>query len=69
MLSRASGTYSVAILYDLREVNLVGPVRVAKSVLISLRVFPTITIWKLLQFFHRAVPVHFEVDTDSTIHW
>jgi hypothetical protein len=51
---------------DLREVDLVRALRIAQPVLVSIRVIPgVLNMFELLQW---AIPVHFEVDANATIH-
>lgn len=44
------------------------PLSVTQSVLLPIRSFVVLSRSKLLQLLHRPIPVHFEIDTESTVH-
>jgi hypothetical protein len=39
---------------------------VTESIFITIRIISA--IWELLQFLHRAIPIHLEIDADTTVH-
>ena len=63
-------TYSRALnlLGNLGEVNLIVPMRVAQSVLVTVRLSLCLGCCQLLQFLDRTVPVHFEIDAEPAVH-